>query len=394
MGVFKPKGRATYRMEFVAAGVTHRKDTGETSEARAKLYEANYRKRLAEQDREQAEAKAAGRRAPISFGHGCKLYYEEVAQHQPSVVDTENQLAWLQAQIGADTLVQEIDDAMLSKIIAKRRGEVSSHKTGPKWKDRPLAERLVSDSTVNRTVTEPLKRVLRWLAAVQKQTVQPLEWKRHTRKEPEERVRELFADEQDRLFAAVDEAERDDHADLIEFSLISGLRRMEIIALQWSDVDFGNRLIWITGKGGKRASVPLTTGMRDMIFRKQGEHPDHVFTYKAQSSHAGRERGARYPYTAEGVKTLHRRLADKAGLTDYRWHDHRHTAGTRAMRHAPNPKAVQRLLRHSEIATTMKYAHVYDDDIVAALEGAEQAGGRSRPGAAPAPAPAKRRKEG
>lgn len=383
MSVFKPKGAKTYRMEFVYKGELHRKDTGQTSERAAKLWESNYKAQLADKLKSEAANVAAGKAEAMAFGHGCKLYYDQVALHQSSVDDTENALAWLQEQIGTATMIRDISDATLARIVAKRRGEISKHRMGPKWKDKPLETRLVSNSTVNRTVTEPLKRVLRWLAVVQKQTVQPIDWKRHARPEPKERVRELFADEQERMESTLDQIEREDHAALIGFAIRSGLRRMEQIALRWSDVDFGNRVIWITGKGNKRASVPMTNGMREIIFPLQGQHPEFVFTYRARTTHNGRRRGERHPYTEEGVKTLFRRLRSKAGLADYRWHDHRHTAGTRTMREAANPKVVQTLLRHSDIATTMKYAHVYDDDVLAAMEAAEAKGGRSRPGLAP-----------
>jgi integrase len=59
----------------------------------------------------------------------------------------------------------------------------------------------------------------------------------------------------------------------------------------------------------------------------------------------------------------------KAGIEDFRLHDLRHTAATRLAKGGKaNIKVVQRLMRHEDIATTAKYMHAYDDDVLAAME--------------------------
>ena len=59
-----------------------------------------------------------------------------------------------------------------------------------------------------------------------------------------------------------------------------------------------------------------------------------------------------------------------AGLRDYRFHDNRHTAATRVLRASGNLNVVKRLLRHEDIATTVKYAHSQHEDVLAAMENA------------------------
>jgi integrase len=59
----------------------------------------------------------------------------------------------------------------------------------------------------------------------------------------------------------------------------------------------------------------------------------------------------------------------KAGIEDFRLHDLRHTAATRlAKGGGANIKVVQRLMRHEDISTTAKYMHVYDEDVMEAME--------------------------
>ncbi|MGF3022850.1 tyrosine-type recombinase/integrase [Methylobacterium aquaticum] len=84
--------------------------------------------------------------------------------------------------------------------------------------------------------------------------------------------------------------------------------------------------------------------------------------------------GERRPITREGLKTAFRRILPAAQIENFRFHDNRHTAATRVLRAGGNLKTVQRLLRHENIATTTKYAHVSDEDVMqAAAERAEAA---------------------
>lgn len=53
-----------------------------------------------------------------------------------------------------------------------------------------------------------------------------------------------------------------------------------------------------------------------------------------------------------------------AGIEDFRFHDLRHTFATRLLRHTGNLKLVSRLLGHTQVETTMRYAHVMLDDMI------------------------------
>lgn len=68
-----------------------------------------------------------------------------------------------------------------------------------------------------------------------------------------------------------------------------------------------------------------------------------------------------------GLDTAFGRAMAKAGIKDFRFHDLRHTTATRLLRQEGNLRMVQKLLRHSDIATTARYAHVLDEDLRNAL---------------------------
>jgi integrase len=58
----------------------------------------------------------------------------------------------------------------------------------------------------------------------------------------------------------------------------------------------------------------------------------------------------------------------RAKIPDFRFHDLRHTFATRLLRQTGNLKLVSRLLGHTTIDTTARYAHVLDEDLEQALE--------------------------
>jgi integrase len=175
-------------------------------------------------------------------------------------------------------------------------------------------------------------------------------------------------DEEAALFTAL----RPDYHPIVRFALLTGCRLAECVGLTWTDVHWGERLIWVNGKGGKRASIPMPPAVRDLLWPLQGQHPTAVFTYAADRGARAVRKGSRQPVTYEGLKTHWRRAKAASGVPDYRFHDNRHTAATRVLRASGNLHIVKRMLRHEDIATTVKYAHSQHDDVMAAMEAAAQ----------------------
>ena len=66
-----------------------------------------------------------------------------------------------------------------------------------------------------------------------------------------------------------------------------------------------------------------------------------------------------------------RRLVAQANIEDFRWHDLRHQAATRWRRSGMNLDRIKELLGHSSMAMVMRYAHLFPDDLVDAMEAFE-----------------------
>lgn len=344
MSVYKRPGHAVYSYDFRYRRQRFSGSTGCTSKREAERFE--------EAERQRIKALQFDATKPLTFKAAAAQYWNEVGQHHANSGETLRYLDWLERHIGGSTLLSTISDATVARAIAKRRGEE------------------VSPATVNRSVCEPMRAILRRARRTWKQAVQDIEWKDHFLKEPQERVREASADEERKLLAAM----RGDYAPALRFALLSGCRRAEIVGLRWKDVDFFNREFAVVGKGDKRRTIPMTGAIHSLLWGLKDHHKEAVFTYLVKRPRSGAKKGSRSPITMEGFKTEWRRTLGRAGVEDFRFHDSRHTAATRLVRATGNLKMAQQLLGHTEIATTSRYAHVTKDDLRAGMEAASATG--------------------
>ena len=125
---------------------------------------------------------------------------------------------------------------------------------------------------------------------------------------------------------------------------------------------------------------PITDAIREILFPLQGQHAEFVFTYVAVygNKRLGRVRGQRYQLTLTGTKTAWQRMRAKAGVMDFRFHDYRHDFGTKLLRDSGNLKLVQKAMNHRDIKSTLRYAHVLDEDVAAAVERVAESRKKSR----------------
>jgi integrase len=321
--------------------------------------------------------KAAG--APMQFHEVTALYNDQVAKHlEGQGADIVfRDLERLEAYFGKTKLITDITDADVAAMVAWRRGQQVVRLRNIKGRlVQDAKAKLVAPATVNRSTTELLKKL--FMRARDTWGVRFDEWpkwKNHILKEPEERVRELKGGEGEALM----DVTRSDYAPAIEFEHATGWRQGSVITLEWTRVDWGNKTITRTGKGGKIITTEINDELRAILWPLVGHHPVRVFTYIAQKTRNGRVAGKRYPVTAAGFKTAWRRARAKAGLDGanaLRNHDLRHDFATKLLRSNRDLKLVQRAMGHANIATTMRYAHVLDEDVHNAV--AEQAKNRIR----------------
>ena len=184
-----------------------------------------------------------------------------------------------------------------------------------------------------------------------------LELPRRTRKLP----RTLSAGEAERLIEAANgvspRALRD--RALVELLYGAGLRVSEAVGLERAGVDLDDRLVRVTGKGGKERIVPVGRQAVEALRRYLARGRPHL-DRRHRSEVFLNARGG--PLTRSGAFLILRRLAAVAGLEPERIHPHllRHSFATHLLEGGADLRSVQEMLGHADLSTTELYTHVSD----------------------------------
>ena len=279
------------------------------------------------------------------------------AQYDADPDATQINLARLVEYFGKSKLLADIDHKAANEMVAWRRGHrIKGRENAP----------LIAPATVNRSATKVLQRLFTFAKVEGAVLEREPKWDDLLLNEPVERVRELQDDEA----VAIDDAMRSDYEPFFAFVRASGMRLKECVTLRWSEVNFGTKQIVRVGKRGRRVVFPITDAIREILFPLRGQHPEFVFTYVAVygNKRLGIVRGQRYPLSYNGTKTVWQRIRADAGVKDFRFHDYRHDFGTKLLRDSGNLKLVQKAMNHADIKSTLRYAHVLDEDVAAAVQ--------------------------
>lgn len=125
-----------------------------------------------------------------------------------------------------------------------------------------------------------------------------------------ERDRWLTQEEADRLISVC----APHLAALVRFALATGCRAREITGLEWGRVDLARRTAWLNQtKNGTPRGVPLNVDAVLVLQEQQGKHPQYCFTYRGE------------PIGWDITNTAWQTAVGRAGITDFRFHDLRHT---------------------------------------------------------------------
>jgi integrase len=174
-------------------------------------------------------------------------------------------------------------------------------------------ERTLKEATVNRDLSV-LRRVLYWGVEEGYLSANPVG---RLRMERERRTkRPVMSVREERLLLA---ASPEHLRRILRCALDTGMRRGEILSQHWEDIDFDNRLLYVSHSKtpeGEAREIPLTTSLYESLqLYRRAQGP--VFTYEGSP--------------IKIVKTTWASSLRRAGLRHFRFHDLRHTANTRMM---------------------------------------------------------------
>jgi integrase len=341
MSLTKRDGSPFWYARVQIAGRRYLLSTGTADKREAAAFERAERARLEREHEEGREAK----RAPMTVALAVGRYWHETGQYQKGK-DVLRHLDWLQARLGKNTQLRAITTREIAAVVAQRRADG------------------VTNATVNRSVVEPLRRVLNRARDLWEEPVPRIHWRKLKLPEGAGRVREASASEEDRVIAAA----REEYRPAIRFAILSGFRLGEVANLRWRDIDWTARTITVKGKGDKTATVPMIGDMEAVLRPLRGQHFEFVFTYvNRRKRRKGPAVGDRVPIPRFNLHHRFKEACAAAEVDGLRFHDLRHTAGSRITR-AGGLRVAKELLRHADIKTTLRYSHVLDEDVRRAME--------------------------
>ena len=150
---------------------------------------------------------------------------------------------------------------------------------------------------------------------------------------------------------------------MIGLFLVTGVRKSELLKAQWKDVDLIQKTWKIPmSKSGYVRHVPLNDTALHIFSDLKLKQTGNTFVFTNPKT--GK------PYTQ--ISTVWRRVRKIAGLPDLRLHDLRHSFASLLVNSGRTLYEVQRLLGHSQVKTTQRYAHLSQETLLEATNMAGQ----------------------
>ena len=164
----------------------------------------------------------------------------------------------------------------------------------------------------------------------------------------------------------LDAAEKRGALAMFYLELVSGIRKGELVALQWADLNVAEKTISVNKQATKDETgtlvvtrpktensvrqISIPQEAVDLLVREHAKHPDNPWLFP--SSRTG---GMYHP---DSVATLHQRILKDAGLEHLRFHDLLHTFATLALQNGVDIKTVSAMLGHYDAGFTLRtYTH-------------------------------------
>lgn len=172
------------------------------------------------------------------------------------------------------------------------------------------------------------------------------------------RTKYLSADDARRLLAAAEESLNPQLKNIIGLLLLTGARKTELLTAQWQHLDLDRRTWHIpTTKTGVPRYVPLSQAALDIItdLPRWDKCPWLLPNPLTRKPYADLKR----PWDT---------ARDAAGLPDLHLHDLRHSAASFMINAGIDLYAVGRILGHADHQSTMRYSHLANETLMAAVE--------------------------
>jgi integrase len=272
-------------------------------------------------------------------GSGERVLFEKFADEFLELYSKQNKRSWkrdegslknLKLSLKTKTL-QDIGPENVERYRAKRRTEVS-------------------DATVNREIAclkTLFNKAVEW-GRLEKNPI--LKVKKFRESNSKERI--LTQGEAAKLLSEASPQIKS----ILRLALNTGMRRGEILSLRWKDIDLHKGFIFIAdSKNGRSRNVPINSRVFETL-KSLSQESEYVFFNSETKTHI------------KDIKTGFKAACRRAGIKSLRLHDLRHTAASWMVEAGIDLVTVSKILGHSTIQMTMRYAHPTPENMRLAVE--------------------------
>jgi len=275
------------------------------------------------------------------------ILFEKFADEFIELYSKQNKRSWKRDEWSLKNLkpffkgktLQEIKPDLIEGYKAKRKADVTRRKTK------------ITESTINREIAllkTMFNKAVEWGRIDKNPLAKVKKFKENHQKD----MRILTDEEAIRL---IDSASSRLKSVLI-LALNTGMRKGEILSLKWENIDFRKGKIFIEdSKNGKSREVYMNTFIFETL-KELPKNSEYVFPNNETGKHI------------QDVKNSFRAACNKAKIKGLRFHDLRHTAATKMVEAGIDIATVSKILGHSSIMMTMRYAHPGEKTMRAAAE--------------------------
>lgn len=178
------------------------------------------------------------------------------------------------------------------------------------------------------------------------------------KKSPEQAIRRIPEEKLEALFAATRHKRVQPYLHwMLKVALETGLRRQELIDLEWREVDFDRRTInLLRTKTDYPRTIPMTRACHEALTTwldaQKGDVDTRVF-----------------PVTSNSVRLAYQRTQKRANAKDIRFHDFRHEAISRFFDLGLTINEVQSISGHRTLSALTRYTHANAATLAQKLRG-------------------------
>jgi len=321
MSLFKRKDSSCWWVKIIIDGRKVQRSTGTDDKVKAQEFHDRLKAQMWEQQR-------LGVKPRRSWKDAVVRWLSETSEKATHLED-KRKLIWLHSFLG-ELKLDEITLDVIDEIRAAKLKEATKGTT-----NRYLA--------LVRSILLRARDEWEWVDKVPKVRLF---------KETASRERSLTREEAGKLLDELPAHQRD----VVLFALATGLRQMNVLKLEWSQIDLERRHAWIhaaQSKNRRPIAIPLNETAYTVLTRQMGKHPSRVFTFRGKPLNSANNKA--------WIQALKR-----AGIADFRWHDLRHTWATWQRQAGTPTHELQRLGGWLTGAMVERYAHLAPDHLASA----------------------------